>query len=82
MRVWDGEPLGDNDFVLSADEKPGVQARYRTRDTLPPAERRPMRVESEYTRGGTLAYFAAYGRVGLRVPDQEGCAAVCPGFGY
>ena len=59
-RLWDGEPLGDNDFVLSADEKPGVQARYRTRDTLSPAARRPMRVESEYTRGGTLAYFAAY----------------------
>lgn len=59
-RVWDGEPLGENDFVLSADEKPGVQARYRKHDTLPTAPRRPMRVESEYTRGGTLAYFAAY----------------------
>ena len=27
QRVWDGEPLGGNDYVLSADEKPGVQAR-------------------------------------------------------
>jgi hypothetical protein len=26
-QVWEGEPLGKNDFVLSADEKPGVQAR-------------------------------------------------------
>lgn len=59
-RVWDGEPLGENDFVLSADEKPGVQARYRLHDTLPAGPRRPMRVESEYSRGGTLAYFAAY----------------------
>ncbi len=24
-RAWEGEPLGDNDFVLSADEKPGVR---------------------------------------------------------
>lgn len=59
-RVWDGEPLGDNDFVLSADEKPGVQARHRIRPSLPPDTRRPMRVESEYARRGTLAYFAAY----------------------
>jgi transposase len=59
-RVWEGEPLGENDFVLSSDEKPGVQARYRKHDTLPAGASRPMRVESEYSRGGTLAYFAAY----------------------
>jgi transposase len=51
-RVWNGKPLGKNDFVLSADEKPGVQARRRIRPTLPPAARRPMRVEAEYARGG------------------------------
>lgn len=54
------EPLGADDYVLSADEKPGVQARHRLRRSLGPAARRPMRVESEYQRGGTLAYFAAY----------------------
>ncbi|MFG3521989.1 helix-turn-helix domain-containing protein [Nocardia nova] len=59
-RIWDGEPLGADDYVLSADEKPGVQARHRLRRSLGPAARRPMRVESEYQRGGTLAYFAAY----------------------
>lgn len=59
-RIWEGEPLGENDFVLSADEKPGVQARHRKHLGLPPAAGRPMRVESEYTRCGTLAYFAAY----------------------
>lgn len=59
-RVWEGEPLGDNDFVLSADEKPGVQARYRKHHPLPTGPGRAMRVESEYCRGGTLAYFAAY----------------------
>ncbi|MFF3575290.1 IS630 family transposase, partial [Nocardia jiangxiensis] len=59
-RVWHDDPLGDDDYVLSADEKPGVQARRRVRRSLRPAARRPMRVESEYQRGGTLAYFAAY----------------------
>jgi hypothetical protein len=59
-RVWDGEPLKSNDYVLSADEKPGVQARRRLRPSVAPAPHRPMRVEAEYARGGTLAYFAAY----------------------
>jgi transposase len=60
-RVCDGEPLGENDFVLSADEKPGVQARSRLHLTSPARSgRRPMRVESEYRRHGTLAYLAAY----------------------
>ncbi|MEZ5150281.1 IS630 family transposase [Rhodococcus zopfii] len=59
-RLWDGEPLGEDDFVLSADEKPGVQARQRKYPGLPPDAHRPMRVESEYSRHGTLAYFAAY----------------------
>ena len=60
-RVFDGEPLGENDYVLSADEKPGVQARSRIHPSRPPGPgRRPMRVESEYRRHGTLAYLAAY----------------------
>lgn len=29
--VWDGEPPGPNDYVLSADEKTSLQARIRTR---------------------------------------------------
>ncbi len=53
--LWGREPLGDNDFVISADEKPGVQARCRVRSSLPAGPHRPMRVESEYRRGGTLA---------------------------
>jgi len=27
--IWDGEPLGENDFVLSSDEKTSIQARIR-----------------------------------------------------
>ena len=60
-RTFDGEPLGDDDYVLSADEKPGVQARQPD-PPQPPTRpgRRPMLVESEYRRHGTLAYLAAY----------------------
>jgi len=60
QRTWDGQPLADDEYVISADEKPGVQARQRIHPALPPAPGRAMRAESEYARGGTLAYLAAY----------------------
>ena len=60
QREWEGQPLGDDDHVLSADEKPGAQARMRLHLTLPPGPGRPVRTESEYHRFGTLAYLAAY----------------------
>lgn len=56
---WDGEPLGDNDFVISADEKPGIQALRRSIPVRPLLPGRPGRVEFDYRRGGTLAYLAA-----------------------
>ncbi len=46
-RLWEGELLGDNDFVISADEKPGVQARCRIHSSLPAGPGRAMRVEHE-----------------------------------
>jgi transposase len=60
QRTWEGQPLGPGEYVLSADEKPGVQARSRVHLPLPPGPRRAMRTESEYVRCGTLAYLAAY----------------------
>ena len=60
QRIWDGEDLGEDEYVLSADEKPGVQARMRIHLPLPPGPGRAMRAESEYARCGTLAYLAAY----------------------
>jgi hypothetical protein len=61
VRVFDSEPLGEHDYVLSADEKPGVQARSRIHPSAPARPGgRPMRVESEYRRHGTVAYLAAY----------------------
>ena len=60
-RHFDDVPLGEDDYVLSADEKPGVQARERIHPHRPPRPgRRPLLVESEYRRHGTLAYLAAY----------------------
>ena len=54
-RNWDGQPLTDEDFVLSADEKTSIQARMRTHPSTPPRARQPMRVEHEYARGGALS---------------------------
>ncbi|TYC10152.1 IS630 family transposase [Micromonospora sp. MP36] len=58
-RIWQGRPLADDEFVISADEKTSIQARCRCHPTLPPGRSRLMRVEHEYDRGGALAYLAA-----------------------
>ena len=57
---WRGEPLGDRDFILSADEKTSIQARRRCHPTLRPGPGRPARVEHEYDRAGALQYLAAW----------------------
>jgi transposase len=59
-RKWEGEALGENDYVISADEKTSIQARCRCHPTLPPARSRVMRVNHTYARHGALAYMAAY----------------------
>src|SRR6266567_785878 len=59
-RQWDGKPLGDNDFVISADEKTSIQARCRCHPSLPAGKSRMMRVSHDYHRRGALAYLAAY----------------------
>jgi DDE superfamily endonuclease len=58
--LWQGRPLGANDYVISADEKTSIQARLRLHPTLPPEPKQAMRVEFEYERGGALAYLAAW----------------------
>jgi DDE superfamily endonuclease len=57
---WQGEPLGEGEFVVCADEKTSIQARCRCHPTLPPGKARMMRVEHEYQRKGALQYLAAY----------------------
>ena len=59
-RRWQGVALGDDDYVISADEKSQLQALHRLHPGLPAGPGRTRRVEFEYRRGGTLAYFAAY----------------------
>ena len=58
--IWDGEPLGGNDYVICADEKTSIQARCRCHPTLSPGKARAMRVEHDYKRRGALAYLAAW----------------------
>lgn len=59
-REWEGHPLSNDDYVLSADEKPSIQARARVHPSLPAAPGAPMRVEHEYGRAGALVYLAAW----------------------
>jgi transposase len=59
-RTWQGKPLGEDEYVISADEKSQLQALRRRHPDQAPGPGRTRRVEFEYTRGGTLAYFAAY----------------------
>ncbi|WP_425309115.1 IS630 family transposase [Ammonicoccus fulvus] len=59
-RRWQGVELGDDEYVISADEKSQLQALRRRHPGLPAGPGRTRRVEFEYRRGGTLAYFAAY----------------------
>jgi transposase len=57
---WEGRQLGEDEYVLSADEKSQLQALRRRHPGLQPGPGRARRVEFEYSRGGTLAYMAAY----------------------
>ena len=58
--IWEGIPLGSDEYVISADEKTSIQARVRRHESLPPRPENPMRVEHEYQRGGALSYLAAW----------------------
>ncbi|MDX3233163.1 IS630 family transposase [Streptomyces sp. ME19-01-6] len=60
-RIWDREPLGADEYVISADEKTSIQARCRCHPTLALGQARAMPVNHTYGRGGALAYLAAYG---------------------
>jgi transposase len=76
QRVWDGKPLGPNEYVISADEKTSIQARCRCHHTLPPGKARMMRVNHDYHRRGAVAYLAAYdvhrGKLYGRCEDTTG----------
>jgi hypothetical protein len=58
--VWQDQPLREDEFVLSADEKTSIQARARIHAPQPPQPHCPMKVEHEYERRGAWAYLAAW----------------------
>jgi hypothetical protein len=58
--VWEGKPLGKEDFVISSDEKTSIQARRRLVLVAAPRSGHYGRVEHEYERMGALAYMAAW----------------------
>jgi len=59
-RIWDGVALGEDEYVISVDEKSQLQALSRCHPELAAGPGRVRRVEFEYERHGTLAYFGAY----------------------
>lgn len=67
---WEGQRLGPDESVLSADEKT-IQVLARCHPSLPAVPGYEQRVEFEYKRAGTVAYHAAWdifrGRVFGRV---------------
>ncbi|MHB8279659.1 MAG: hypothetical protein ACYDIA_18685 [Candidatus Humimicrobiaceae bacterium] len=42
---WQGKPLGERDYIISADEKTSIQARKRKHDSLGPKTWQTMRIE-------------------------------------
>lgn len=73
---WQGQPLGPDDYVLSADEKCGLQVLSRPHPTRPPHPTHSGQVEFEYQRLGTIAYQAALdvfaGTVIGQIEDRNG----------
>ncbi|MFQ5818316.1 MAG: IS630 family transposase, partial [Terriglobia bacterium] len=56
--LWQQRPLGADDYVICADEKPSIQALPRPAPTTAPTAHRPGHLEFQYRRRGTLAYLA------------------------
>jgi hypothetical protein len=51
-RVFEGETLNNDEFVLSTNEKTSIQARARRHPSLPANPGQAIRVEHEYRRRG------------------------------
>ncbi len=74
--IWEGVPLGKKDFVICADEKSQLQILAREFATLPPDCGKPIRMENDYKRMGTVAYLSALdvfsGHIFGRVDEKTG----------
>ena len=71
---WEGRLLHPGEFVISADEKPSIQARLRIHKTVAAGPGHGQLVEHTYKRMGALTYLAALdiGRRGHRPPRVFG----------
>jgi DDE superfamily endonuclease len=58
--IWQGQPLGKKDYVLSSDEKTSIQARRRCHAEMPPEPGQTRRIETGYERRGALQYLAVW----------------------
>ena len=56
---WQGQRLGPDEYILSADEKT-IQVLKRCHEGLPPIPGHTRLIEFEYERLGTIAYHAAW----------------------
>ena len=76
-RAWEGRPLKDDEFVISADEA-SIQARRRKHPTRARRPRGTMQVEHEYFRWGAWTYIAGLdvhnARIFGRCETQNGIA--------
>jgi len=68
--IWRGRPLGEDEFVISADEKTGLQVLRRIHRTEMGRDGRGLRVEHEYVRKGVWAYMAAWDVHRARLLDR------------
>jgi hypothetical protein len=74
---WYGEPLRENDYIISSDEKTSIQARIRCHTGQEPAPHFRRRLEFEYERGGALQYLAAWDvRRGYVMGRCEPCTGI------
>ena len=77
--IWEGKPLGPNDYVLSMDEKTSIQARGRCHEEMPPEPEQTRRIEAEYKRNGALQYLAAWDvRRGIVLGRCEAKTGIAP----
>ena len=57
---YEGAPLGTDEFVICADEKPSIQCRRRQICPPRPGRHGKVRVESDYKRNGYFQYLLAW----------------------
>jgi transposase len=81
-RQWQGVSLGEQDYVISADEKSGLQVLERRHPTVLPQPGRAGLVEFEYKRHGTVAYLAALDVFRAKVFGQVGDTTGIVPFGH